>query len=218
MTDINTTSPETTRYGTIPVTVLLRDDLTDGEIRTYAALAAHADTKGRCFPSIATICSLAGKKHHRTVERNLSALEKKGLIRKEHRTGRSTVYTLIDIAKATEARIAKCGTRADQTPTPGTSVPPPRHQRRANPGTSAGDNSPPNIKKRNNQNIGAMPLGGNTTASWDIKVRGFVPSKPWTWGAFNGPRPDERGCYAPWEILVRYGYRQAPPSASAPVA
>lgn len=216
-----TSSPaeSTTRFGMVHATVLARSDVTDGELRVYAALAAHADRAGRCYPGIETLCRESGGKHRRTVERALGSLAQKGLIRIEHRLGRSSIYTLTEIESARKAAVDKCGTSAATPPAPAPS--PSRHQHRGN--------TPPNIYKKSYEkfgsekaagNVGGMPLARGDNTEWDVKVSLYQPGKPWSWGAFSGPRPDESGCYAPPEILKKYGYAcpRSPQTVTAPVA
>lgn len=67
--------------------------LSPGPKLVALALADHADEQGSCWPSIARIAARSGL-NERTVFRHLRLLEKNGLVKKEHRAGRSTRYTV----------------------------------------------------------------------------------------------------------------------------
>ena len=63
------------------------------------ALAEHADEEGRCWPSLTRLAALT-EADRRTVTRGLAELEARGLVARERRQGKGTVYTLAIAAPA----------------------------------------------------------------------------------------------------------------------
>jgi len=57
------------------------------------ALAEHADEEGRCWPSLTRLAALT-EADRRTVTRGLAELEARGLLARERRPGKGTIYTL----------------------------------------------------------------------------------------------------------------------------
>lgn len=75
------------------IAAVLDAELPTSEKMTLLAIARHADDHGRCEISSAMIAYLSGLKRS-TVFKCLSALEGKGLLSREERAGKSTVYTV----------------------------------------------------------------------------------------------------------------------------
>lgn len=66
-------------------------DIPSGRKLVLLSLCDNANEQGMCYPSIATIakkCSMG----ERTVQQHITDLEKVGLVERNERTGRSTVY------------------------------------------------------------------------------------------------------------------------------
>lgn len=88
------------------------------------ALADHADAHGRCYPSTTRLAARTGL-HRATVIRGLSELESAGVIRREPRRGRSTVYHLLPVAHGDQSQDATSSdTQPDQLHTATTPVAP----------------------------------------------------------------------------------------------
>lgn len=69
------------------------------------ALAEHADSNGRCWPSIGRLAALTGL-HRATVIRVLGRLETDGVIERTRSTGRSTRYKLLLVAQSDQSQSA----------------------------------------------------------------------------------------------------------------
>jgi DNA-binding transcriptional ArsR family regulator len=86
-----------------------------GRKMVLLALCDNASDEGMCYPSVATLvrkCSMA----ERTVQGHIADLEKLGIVRREFRTGRSTLYQIDG---------SKICTPQNLHPTPADTAPPP---------------------------------------------------------------------------------------------
>ena len=102
------------------------------------ALADCANDQGECYPSIPHLvskCSLA----ERTVQESIAQLEAQGMIRREFRTGRATVYWVTPNAEQPpqQAHPRSRRTPAPHAPTPAVAAPPPPQQAHPTPAAGA---------------------------------------------------------------------------------
>lgn len=61
----------------------------------YIVLLMFAFQKGQCFPSVNTLGIILSA-NERTIRRNLKKLKDEKLIKVEQRSGKSSIYTLVD--------------------------------------------------------------------------------------------------------------------------
>ena len=103
------------------MTIAWKSDCHSGRKMVLLALCDNANDQGECYPSISMLskkCSMS----ERSVFSHISDLEKSGAIRRENRTGRSTVYHLDPCKFCTPANSAPLQilhtTPANSAPTP----------------------------------------------------------------------------------------------------
>lgn len=90
------------------------------------SLADNANDHGHCYPSIATVCERTCLSE-RAVQNAVSWLEQHGALRRDMKTGRSTVYTLTPGSYTPPQHLhprTTC-TPAPRAPTPAADAPPP---------------------------------------------------------------------------------------------
>ncbi len=119
----------------IPAAAVFDRRLSHADVRVLAALGAHADKNGRCWPATTTLANETGmsERHARTSLRNLENI---GYVVTESRPGQSSMY-----------RIPR-NQAAGVEPNPGTILPEPRNQAAGDPGTVL----PPNDTKNDTKN------------------------------------------------------------------
>ncbi len=129
------TKPRSGHLSIIPSTAVFDHRLSHADVRVLAALGAHADKNGRCWPATTTLANETGmsERHARTSLRNLENI---GYVETESRPGQSSMY-----------RIPR-NQAAGVEPNPGTILPEPRNQAAGDPGTVV----PPNSTKNNTKN------------------------------------------------------------------
>ncbi len=130
------TKPRSGHFSIIPTAAVFDHRLSHADVRVLAALGAHADKNGRCWPATTTLASTTGmsERHARTSLRNLENI---GYIETESRPGQSSMY-----------RIPRNQAAGVVEPDPGTILPPPRNHTAGDPGTVV----PPNSTKNNTKN------------------------------------------------------------------
>lgn len=110
-------------------------DLPSNQKFVLLALADSANDNGVCWPSISTIATKCGMSE-RSVQAHISALEKMGILTRDERSGRSTIYRIDPRKICTPADSAPPQdlhhTPADSAPTPADSAPHPRKSRTHN--------------------------------------------------------------------------------------
>ncbi len=77
----------------IPSAAVFDRRLSHADIRVLAALGAHADKHGRCWPAVPTLAQKIWLSE-RHVHRCLQALSKCGVVEIEKRPGRSSIYRI----------------------------------------------------------------------------------------------------------------------------
>jgi hypothetical protein len=128
------------------------------------ALADIADDDGRCFPSLAHIGRKCGM-HRATVLRAIATLETEGHLSRDSRTGRSSIYTVHPLQKATgtsstELPVAQSNQSLSATP-PVAQRDPTRRTARRDPSLSATHirQLPVNYPSRDTQEAREAPRG-----------------------------------------------------------
>ena len=87
------------QFATIPVSVLRNPELSPNAFRLYAVLRSFtgsAENGDIAFPGYATLLRLCGYGNNRNVVRAIAELEELGLIVRQRRFGKTTVYRLIN--------------------------------------------------------------------------------------------------------------------------
>ena len=137
------TKPRAGAFSIIPAAAVFDCRLGHAEVRVLAALGAHADKNGRCWPSTTTLASKTGmsERHARTCLRNLENL---GYVETESRPGQSSMYRIPRNCASGVPRNSTAGVE----PNPGTVVPEPRNCASGDPGTVV----PPNYTKNDTKN------------------------------------------------------------------
>ena len=87
------TKPHSGRLSIIPAAAVFDHRLSHADVRVLAALGAHADKQGRCWPAVPTLAQKIGLSE-RHVHRCLQALSKCGVVEIEKRPGRSSIYRI----------------------------------------------------------------------------------------------------------------------------
>ena len=82
---------ESRRLSIIPSTAVFDRRLGHAEIRVLAALGAHANKQGRCWPAVPTLAQKIGLSE-RHVHRCLQTLSKFGVVEIQKRPGQSSIY------------------------------------------------------------------------------------------------------------------------------
>ncbi len=123
--------------------------LSHADVRVLAALGAHADKNGRCWPATPTLANATGmsERHARTSLRNLENI---GYVETESRPGQSSMYRIPRNQAAGVPRNSAAGVE----PNPGTILPEPRNQAAGDPGSIV----PPNDIKNDTNNDTVAPL------------------------------------------------------------
>ena len=85
----------------------------------YISLAAHANTVGRCYPSVDRLCLISGL-GRTSIHKGLNELEGLGIIMREQRIGTSTVYTILPYSQGEHLDIE---VSASRTPVSATRTP-----------------------------------------------------------------------------------------------
>ena len=116
------TKPRSGAFSIIPAAAVFDCRLGHAEVRVLAALGAHADKNGRCWPSTTTLASKTGmsERHARTCLRNLENL---GYVETKSRPGQSSMYRIPRNCGSGAPRNSTAGVE----PNPGTVVPEPRN-------------------------------------------------------------------------------------------
>ncbi len=137
------TKPRSGRLSIIPAAAVFDRRLSHADVRVLAALGAHADKNGRCWPATTTLANTTGmsERHARTSLRNLENI---GYVETESRPGQSSMYRIPRNSTAGAPRNSTAGVE----PNPGTVVPPPRNCASGDPGTVV----PPNVTKNDTKN------------------------------------------------------------------
>ncbi len=135
------TKPRSGNLSIIPAAAVFDCRLSHADVRVLAALGAHANKNGRCWPATTTLANKTGmsERHARTSLRNLENI---GYVVTESRPGQSSMY-----------RIPR-NQAAGVEPNPGTILPEPRNQAAGDPGTVL----PPNDIKNDTNNDTVAPL------------------------------------------------------------
>ncbi len=143
------TKPRSGRLSIIPAAAVFDSRLSHADVRVLAALGAHADKNGRCWPSTTTLANTTGmsERHART---SLRSLESIGYVETESRPGQSSMYRIPRNQAAGVPRNSAAGVE----PNPGTIVPEPRNQTAGDPGSIV----PPNDIKNDTNNDTVAPL------------------------------------------------------------
>ncbi len=81
------------RLSIIPATAVFDCRLSHADIHVLAALGAHADKDGRCWPAVPTLAQKIGLSE-RHVHRCLQSLSKCGAVKIEKRPGQSSIYRI----------------------------------------------------------------------------------------------------------------------------
>ena len=84
---------ESRRLSIIPSAAVFDRRLGHADIRVLAALGAHADKRGRCWPAVPTLAQKIGLSE-RHVHRCLQALSKCGVVEIKKRPGQSSIYRI----------------------------------------------------------------------------------------------------------------------------
>lgn len=119
-------------------------DMQCGRKMVLLAMCDSASDDGKCWPSIETLmqkCSMG----ERTVQQHLAVMEADGIIKRDMRAGRSTVYNIDPRKLCTPAESAPphISHPADSAPTPADSAPQPPQ----NPHPTPADFAPRNVKE-----------------------------------------------------------------------
>lgn len=81
------------KYLSLPFDAILDRNLKFESLKVLMALAKHADTDGRCFPSRGLLAELTGM-HPVNVSKSTRKLVELGWLAKQRRIGRSSIYYL----------------------------------------------------------------------------------------------------------------------------
>lgn len=103
------------------MTLVWKSDFSSGQKMVLLALCDNANDQGECYPSISMLakkCSMS----ERSVFNHIADLEKIGAVKRENRTGRSTIYTIDPCKFCTPANSAPL---QPLHPTPAKSAPTP---------------------------------------------------------------------------------------------
>jgi hypothetical protein len=84
-------TPKNGQFACIPASAAGARDLGAQDFRVLVALAAHADSEGRAYPSLARIASLTGVAR-KNVPRSIARLEKAGLLRHRQRKSETSAW------------------------------------------------------------------------------------------------------------------------------
>jgi predicted transcriptional regulator len=84
---------ESRQLSIIPAAAVFDRRLSHADIRVLAALGAHADKQGRCWPAVSTLAQKIGLSE-RHVRRCLQTLSKCGVVEIQKRLGRSSIYRI----------------------------------------------------------------------------------------------------------------------------
>jgi hypothetical protein len=129
----------------------------------FLALCDCANDQGECYPSVPTLVEKSSASE-RTVQDAIGQLERDGYLRREFRTGRSTVYWIADPRKwRTPAAVAP---PQDLHPTPANAAPPPPQTAHPTPANAAPItiNEPsiePNTKKAPRERVAPFACPGD---------------------------------------------------------
>ncbi len=141
------TKPHSGNLSIIPAAAVFDHRLSHADVRVLAALGAHADKNGRCWPATTTLANETGmsERHARTSLRNLENI---GYVVTESRPGQSSLYRIPRNYTAGVPRNQAAGVE----PNPGTILPEPRNQAAGDPGTVLPPNDTKNDTKNDNKN------------------------------------------------------------------
>ena len=115
------------------MTLAWKSDLPSGRKMVLLALCDNANDQGECFPSVPMLakkCSMG----ERTVQQHISDMEVSGILKREMRTGRSTIYHINPRNFCTPADFAP---PQNLHHTPAESAPPPPQNLHHTPAESA---------------------------------------------------------------------------------
>lgn len=193
------------------MTLAWKTDVPSGRKLVLLSLCDHADSQGKCYPSVEAIahkCSMG----QRTVQQHISGLERAGMLVRRFRKGRSTLYQLHPDKFFTPAESA-----IPQIP-PSTCAAsdtlPPQHSHHA-----PADPAPINVidPSTNRQVARSTPLPGNWALpplwagwalqqqpTWTMEEVQFVAEKFRDhWTTLPGPRGMKADWFAAWRNWCR---------------
>lgn len=154
------------------MTLAWKSDYQTGRKMVLLALCDNANDQGECYPSVSMLskkCSMS----ERSVFNHIADLEKDGAIKRENRTGRSTIYHLDPCKFCTPANSAPLQLLQA---TPANSAPPPLQRLHPTPATVA----PITI------NEPSIEPSGNQKTAQALVLPDWIPAD--TWAAFMETR------------------------------
>ncbi len=112
------TKPRSGPFSIVPSAAIFDRRLSHADVRVLAALGAHADKNGRCWPATTTLADTTGmsERHARTSLRNLENI---GYVETASRPGQSSMYRIPRNQAAGVPRNSAAGVEPD----PGTRLP-----------------------------------------------------------------------------------------------
>lgn len=151
------------------MTLAWKSSLPAGRKMVLLALCDNANDQGECFPSVPMLaekCSMG----ERTVQQHIADMEAAGIVTREMRTGRSTIYRIDPRKFCTPAEDAP---PQNPHPTPAESAPPPPQISHHTPADSAPITiNEPSIEPSGNRQAPAAQLPVFALPDW-------VPVKAW---------------------------------------
>jgi DNA-binding transcriptional ArsR family regulator len=137
------------------MTMVWKTSLPSGQKMVLLALCDNANDQGECYPSVTMLaekCSMG----ERTVQQHIADLEAAGIVTREMRTGRSTMYHINPRKICTPAKSAP---PQISHPTPADSAPPPPQISHPTPADSAPITiNEPSIESSRNRQRRAKPV------------------------------------------------------------
>jgi hypothetical protein len=198
------------------MTLAWKMDMQAGRKMVLLAMCDSANDEGKCWPSIETLmqkCSMG----ERTVQQHLAVMEAEGIVKRDMRAGRSTVYNIDPRRLCTPAESAppQISHPANSAPAPATSAPIPPQ----NPHPTPADLAPITVKEPPKEPSKKRKVARGTRLPSDWKLLGKHAKAAseiepkWTeadirmigdkfkdhWVAV----PGQKGCKSDWEATWR---------------
>lgn len=172
------------------MTLAWKSGLPSGQKMVLLALCDNANDQGECYPSVPMLaikCSLS----ERSVQQHIADLASAGIVSREMRTGRSTLYRVHSDSFNTPADSAprKICTPQNLHPTPADSAPPPPQRLHPTPATAAPItiNEPSIEPSGNRQKARTKPAPVPVDA---VELPDWLPLD--AWNGYLGMRQDKR--------------------------